>query len=291
MVSISRIRQAALGLVYATVENGGTLEDAGLFWTLSLEKETDRYRAAWARAICHVCRASGELYRVLSEKWQLVSEALHGDLTAFSLREEGERHHRQMEAFEAALAALRYCMKDKRRDTSDQLLLCCQDVVHLASVVAQLGEAVLPRIADFPVYRAVLEPWSAAVRRCARMLMMCSALERPEKLEGQDEFSGLVRQARALEDIRPAAEKLAGAVLARREELDARIGSLLAHYSTERLDVVDKCILYIALYEMDVEKLEVPIVVSEAISLADTYSGSRSATFIHGIIATAAKRD
>lgn len=291
MVSISKIRQVALGLLYAALENGGRFDEPELFWPLSLEKETDRYRMSLAKAVCHVCRAADDSFRLLSEKWQPVRDALHGDLTALSLREEGERYQRQTEAMAAALAALRYCMKDKRRDTTEQLLLCCRDVIHLASVLRQLGEALLPLMADFPAYRAVLDPYAAAVRRCAKMLDVCASLEQEEALEGKDEFVGLLRQARTLKDIRPAAEKLALAVLARREELDALIRSLLVHYSMERLDVVDKCILYLALYELREAKLDVPIVVSEAIALADTYSGSKSAPFIHGIIASAAKQD
>lgn len=289
MVSISKIRQVALGLLYAALENGGTLDVPELFWELSLEKETDRYRLSLAKSICHVCRASGDSFRLLGEKWQSVSDALHGDLTALSLREEGERYQRQTEAMSAALAALRHCMKDKRRDTTEQLLLCCRDVMRLASVLRQLGDALLPPMADFPAYRGVLAPYAAAVRRCAKMLDACASLEQEESLEGKDEFAGLLRQARALKSIRPAAEKLAQAVLARRAELDALIRSLLVNYSMERLDVVDKCILYIALYELREAKLDVPIVVSEAIALADTYSGSKSAPFIHGIIAAAAK--
>lgn len=40
---------------------------------------------------------------------------------------------------------------------------------------------------------------------------------------------------------------------------------------------------------MEMEELPVPIIVSEATALADTYSGTKSARFIHGIIGTAAK--
>jgi transcription termination factor NusB len=53
--------------------------------------------------------------------------------------------------------------------------------------------------------------------------------------------------------------------------------------------VVDRCILYIALYELEYNKLDTPIVVSEANALADAYSGGKSAPFIHGVISAAAK--
>ena len=53
---------------------------------------------------------------------------------------------------------------------------------------------------------------------------------------------------------------------------------------------MDKAILYLALYELEEKGLDTPIVVSEATALANEYSGSKSAPFIHGIIAAAAAR-
>ena len=53
--------------------------------------------------------------------------------------------------------------------------------------------------------------------------------------------------------------------------------------------MIDSGILLIALYELRFNGLEAAIVISEANQLADTYSGSKSAPFIHGILAAAAK--
>ncbi len=287
MISRSKIRQAALHLVYAVQENGG--DTVGfpfdLFWEIAQEKDVDHFVNAQAKAIVHACRASRDSARLLGERAQAALDALHGDLTASRLREDIERYSAQSAVFDAALAAQRLCMDDKRRDGSGQLDLCNRDVLRLAAAVEGLGRALLPTLPDFPVYRSVLDPLAALLRRRGRMLALCAALATPGALEGQGDYAPLIRSAETLERLRPAAERLALGVLAHRAEYDARIDAQLHHFTTERLDAVDRCILYLSLYEMEENGLEMPIVISEATALADTYSGSRSAPFIHGILA------
>ena len=291
MINKSKVRQSALGLIYAVEENGGELQnfDFNLFWRISQEKETDHYRQALCKAIAHVARASADSARLLATRAQAVLDALHGDLTASRLVTDLERLTKRSSEFDAALAAMRYCARDKRQDTTDKLELCCKDVITLAVAVEGLGRDMLPSFADFPVYRKVLDPLKSAIMRRGKLMAAVAALSTPLMLEGQQEFTGLVRCARVLEELRPAAEEFALAVLARKPRLEERLTSLLQNYSTARLDVVDRCILYIALYELEYNKLETPIVVSEANALADAYSGGKSAPFIHGIISAAAK--
>lgn len=292
MTNKSKIRQTALNLLYAIEENGGDPQnlDLELFWRITQEKATNRYRQALAKGIVHVCRASADGARLLETRANAALEALEGDLTARSLHADIARLAKRSAEFEAALGALQYCMRDKRQDTTDQLGLCCQDALVLARAVEGLGRDLLPLLGDFPAYRAVLEPLGAAIRRRGRLLAACAALSTPLALEGQSEYTALVRCARSLQELRPATEAFVKAVLDKKPTFDAALQDLLHNYSADRLDLVDKCIIYISLYELAVNKLDIPIVVSEAASLADAYSGGKSAPFIHGIIAAAHKR-
>ncbi len=289
----SKVRQSALLLVYAVLENGGdtTTFDFDLFWKIAQEKERDHYTMAEAKAIIHICRSSVDAARVLASRVQAVLDALQGDLSAARLREDVERYARQVSVFSAALAAQQLCLGDKRREGTEQLALCNKDVIRAAYAAEGLGRALLPTLADYPAYRALLDPFAAALRRIGRQLAQCAAVECPRSLEGAREFASLIRSEELLRDLRPAAEKLGLAVLARRVEYDGRMTSRLENYSPERLDMVDKCILYLALYEMEENGLEMPIVISEATALADAYSGSKSAPFIHGVIAALARKD
>ncbi len=293
MMNKSKIRQSALLLIYALLENGGDTAqfDYDLFWNIAHEKEQDRYTTAEAKAIGHICRVAKDNERLLADRVQAVLDAMQGDLTTARLREDVERYARQTAVFVSALSAQQACLVDKRRDTTDQLALCNRDVIRLSLAVEGLGRNLLPTLADFPAYRAVLEPFAASVRRNGRMLAQCAAVDAPRSLSGSGEFTALIRSAEVLAELRPAAQSLALAVLAHREDFDARIAARLENYSTERLDVVDKSILYLSLYEWEVNKLDAPIVISEATALADAYSGSKSAPFIHGVLAALMRKD
>ncbi len=293
MMNKSKVRQSALLLIYSVLENGGDTAafDFNLFWSIAQEKEQDRYITAEARAITHVCRSVQDTVRLFAERVQSALAAMEGDLTTARLREDMERCARRASEFSAALAAQHMCLNDKRRDGTEQLALCNRDVIRLARATEGLGRDLLPALADFPAYRSVLEPFGASLRRLGRVLELCASVETPAALAGSGEFTALIRSAELLAELRPAAETLALAVLARRAEYDARIAARLENYSPERLDVVDKSILYLALYELEENGLEMPIAISEATSLADAYSGSKSAPFIHGVLAALMRKD
>lgn len=290
-VNRSEVRKSALSLIYALLENGGAADsfDIELFWSIAQEKKQDHFNEAHAKAVLHTCRVSADSARLVAGRAENLITALHGDLTTAALRDEVARFAQQSAAFESALAALNYCLRDKRREGTEQLALCTRDILRLAGVLAALGEELLPRFADFPVYHHLSEPLSASIRRRCRLMAAVVGLSEPLTLVDSKEHGGLGRMAADLHELRPAAEELARAVLAQRETLEGEITQRLTNYSLERLDTVDTVILLIALYELRFNKLEPAIVISEANQLANAYSGSKSAPFIHGILAAAAK--
>jgi transcription termination factor NusB len=289
-ISRSKVRQSALCYIYTFLSNGSQPVDKALFWQMAQEKDRDHLRTAQAKAVQHACRASVDSARLLAERLQQVENRMHADLTAATLREEIARYAEQSARFDAALKALQYCQADKCRDTTDQLALCTGDVLRLAAIVEAMGRDLLPRFADFPAYRQQLDALAAAINRRARMLQVCTTLGNPLELAGTPEYVNMVRLAQDMQELRPAVEDLATRVIARIPLVEPRLEGMLENYSVERLDMVDKAILYIALYELEENGLDVPIVVSEATALANEYSGSKSAQFIHGVIAAAARK-
>lgn len=287
----SEVRKTAFLLTYATLISGGQHSDINrkLFWQIAQEKKRDNFRQTYAKILLHVGRNSAESEEALATRAETLQTSLQGDMTTVTLREEAELVSRRSNELEAALHALNYSLTDKRRDTTDQLALCIKDTLTLAQVVQEMGAALLPKFADYPALRYVTDPYAAAVRRRCRFAATLTALSHPEELADSKEYASIARQATDLEEMPLAVEALADGVLKHRDELESELTSLLNNYSTDRLDVVDKSILLIALYELRYNKLEVPVVIAEANALADTYSGSKSAPFIHGILAAAAK--
>ena len=84
---------------------------------------------------------------------------------------------------------------------------------------------------------------------------------------------------------RAYAETLARGVMARLEDLDARIAGHAEHWTLERMPLVDRNILRLAAYEL-LHVAEVPerVAIDEAIELAKAYGGEDSGRFVNGIL-------
>lgn len=94
----------------------------------------------------------------------------------------------------------------------------------------------------------------------------------------------------ASEDCEPTtdrdgfAEELALGATMRREEIDARIGEHSEHWRLERMAVVDRNILRLAIYEMLALPTPAAVVIDQALDLAKRFSTDESIPFINGIL-------
>lgn len=289
MLHQSKIRKTALSLIYASLVQGDAERDFPyeLFWEIALEKETDHYRQALTKSILHATRALAELGGAVVAKAEACLPELSGSLALMAARDEAEGCLERTKALLAALKDLSYSLNDKRRDGTKPLEQGCRRVIQLAQTLYTMSESLTDRLEETEGCPHA-EPLAAALRHWARHLKECSALAAPLALDDHSEYAGLVHKARELDELRPEAEALAREVITRREEWETALHRLLRNYVPERLEAVDKSILYLSLYELQHRKLKAPIVISEAINLAHEYSGPKSAPFIHGILAAAA---
>ncbi len=87
------------------------------------------------------------------------------------------------------------------------------------------------------------------------------------------------------EVVRPFAEKLVHGVYLHREEIDRMIVAASENWRLERMSIIDRNVLRIALYEM-LYCLEIPPKVSlnEAIDLGKSFGSPDSGAFINGIL-------
>jgi N utilization substance protein B len=87
------------------------------------------------------------------------------------------------------------------------------------------------------------------------------------------------------EDSCMYAERLARGAREARETLDQQIGSATHNWRVERLAVIDRLILRLALQELLAEPATPPrVVIDEAIELARRYSGDEAARFVNGVL-------
>jgi transcription antitermination protein NusB len=85
--------------------------------------------------------------------------------------------------------------------------------------------------------------------------------------------------------VREFFERLVLGVAVHREEIDRIIVSASQHWRLERMPVVDRNILRIAVYEM-LHCTDIPpkVSINEAIDLGKTYGSEESGAFINGIL-------
>jgi N utilization substance protein B len=81
------------------------------------------------------------------------------------------------------------------------------------------------------------------------------------------------------------AARYASGVWENRAELDAEIAAAATGWRVERMPVVDRNIIRLALYELRKGETPVGVVVSEAVNLAKRFSTERSGSFVNGVIA------
>jgi transcription antitermination protein NusB len=86
-------------------------------------------------------------------------------------------------------------------------------------------------------------------------------------------------------DLRPFCEELVHGVYRHKEEIDRLIGSASEHWRLERMSIVDRNILRIALYEMlYCSSIPPKVSINEAIDLGKMFGSSDSGGFINGIL-------
>ncbi len=77
---------------------------------------------------------------------------------------------------------------------------------------------------------------------------------------------------------------LARGAVAALPEIDQLIARHSDNWRSERLAVVDRLIMRVAVYELLFEKTPPPVVINEALELAKTFSGERAVAFVNGVL-------
>ena len=86
-------------------------------------------------------------------------------------------------------------------------------------------------------------------------------------------------------DVRAFAERLVHGVVDRRVQIDARIVEAAEHWRIERMGVVERNVLRIAVYELASEEgTPEAVVIDESIEIAKRFGGEGSGGFINGIL-------
>ena len=128
-------------------------------------------------------------------------------------------------------------------------------------------------------------------RECALQMLFAADLASPVRV---DELVRAYWAELGANDVDEAAREFATrmvtGVLARVEELDARIIARAEHWRISRMAVVDRNVLRLAVYEFLYEKTPRTVAINEALEIARRFSTYEATQFINGIL-DAIKRD
>ena len=79
-------------------------------------------------------------------------------------------------------------------------------------------------------------------------------------------------------------EELVRGTVEKAPQIDAQIQAKAEHWRLERMPVVDRNILRLAIFELMQNTVPAPIVIDEALELARQFSGDESMSFINGLL-------
>ena len=79
-------------------------------------------------------------------------------------------------------------------------------------------------------------------------------------------------------------EELARGTVARAAEIDKQIEAKSEHWRLERMPVVDRNILRLAIFELGQQTVPAAVIIDEALELARRFSGDESLSFINGVL-------
>ncbi len=83
---------------------------------------------------------------------------------------------------------------------------------------------------------------------------------------------------------------LATGVVDHVRELDADVSEAVEHWRPERLGLIERNILRLALHELLTERAPPRVVIDEAVQLAHRFAGSKAPAFVNGVLDRLARR-
>ena len=103
--------------------------------------------------------------------------------------------------------------------------------------------------------------------------------QEPAKLEAK-----FWRTARAADSTRAFASKLFEGAAKDADELDALIVQHAQNWRLERLAIIDRAVLRLAIYELRIAETPPKVILNEAVELAKKFSSEDAGSFVNGIL-------
>ena len=109
-------------------------------------------------------------------------------------------------------------------------------------------------------------------------------VEEPEKATELFEIF-LLQNPESDKDVLEYTRELVSGIAENRHEIDGLIRMNMTGWRPERMGIIDRAAVYLALYEGVIgQKVDVPVAISEAVDLARLFGSDESARFVNGVL-------
>ena len=121
-------------------------------------------------------------------------------------------------------------------------------------------------------------------RARARALQLLYSAEVQPGVDLRDLGTRLARLTGPEPRVLERAEALAEGVARERERLDRLVAGAADNWRLERLGLMERNILRLALFELELGEAPPKVVIDEAVRLAGWFAGSRAPAFVNGVL-------
>jgi transcription antitermination factor NusB len=277
------IREAAIQFLYlADIEDGpeaGDMEEA--FWQMIQESSLNKLNLAKAKAILHVVQGRGN--RTL--KFEQLATAIQPELKANPEAQGLYVSLQQLVTLEDTLSqqidTLQSILQNKSTNPVPDHAI--DEVIEINQGLIQARSAWMETSSDYPNWTAKLEPINATIAHLARSSQRLASIEDPDSTIV--DFAHLRSSSAELSTFRRETQEVVGQILEHKEKIDADLARIIENYAPERVDPVDRAILRLAVYELQMSD-DIPraVTINEAIEIAKKFGTSDSSRFINGIL-------
>lgn len=292
MLSRNQIRQVALQYLYAASQMPETEQEEGI-WDILMEPFRGDYCKLKAKAVSgHLTRDYPDKLRLFVTRARETADKLQHDPLTLPVRDLLQDLLGKEGEFNASLLQLKKALHEDPSNDKGALSAACNTAQELNTTLLQMRRRLLDALKDFPAYNAIWSPLVSSCNKLQEINDRINCLIHPDGRSSLAEIKKVVEAGQDADELYREAKTLGEEILRRRDELDTVINNMLENYSPERVSAIDRAILRLGAYELlHRGDLPAPIVISEAIRLAERFSSAESPRFINGVLAGISKTE
>lgn len=287
MTKRHHIREAAALLLYALyIDANKDTQDETIdsFWSLYFDRKREELNKEQAKTILHFTQDRSDKLSVFETRYQAEltrlkqadCEKLYILLESILLKEHSL--NTLIHSLDLSLNSKTESMKAERNNTLAQIF---EINAHLVSY----RENALLEIAKLPHHAGWLNPITGALRKTQILSQRITTVQTPDSYPDNQEVKHLRNSTESMKKLMIKTNEWVDNIMAQSDAIDALIIKTVENYSPERITPLDASILRLSTYEIiNQENLPLPIIVSEAILIAEKYSGTESPQFINGVL-------